>query len=153
MDGLPITEGPLALFGRIELTPPGRVDHAEDWLSPFHEGDTDAAVLVSAGIVGRPVDRADDPDGLVPGDLIEILLLTEETHLGEAHAKLLREEMLDGEIGRGDDILADALVMDLEPAGAVHVGGCGPDNVRDQLYVDICHSCCTDSFCLRIASR
>ena len=67
----------------------------------------------------------------MPGDINEILLLTEETHLGEAHAKLLREEMLDGEVGRGDDILADPLVVDLEPAGAVHMGGCSPDNVRD----------------------
>lgn len=38
-------------------------------------------------------------------------------------------------------------------AGAVHMGGCGPDNVRDLLYVNFTHSSCADSFCLRMASR
>ena len=64
----------------------------------------------------------------------------------------LCEEMLDGEVGRGDDVLTDTLVVYLEPAGAVHMGGCGPDNTLDDLNVYTSHGFYA-LFCLRIASR
>lgn len=40
---------------------------------------------------------------------------------------------MDGEVRRGDDILTDALVVNLESAGAVHTGGRGADNICDAL--------------------
>ena len=126
-----VTEGTLPLFGRIELSPPGTEDHAKNRLSPFYQGHADAAVLVAAGVVSCSVYGVDNPDGLVPGDVIEILLLTEEPHLRVPQTKLLDKEMLYGQVRRGDDILPYALVVDLEPARAVHQGGGGPDNIYD----------------------
>ena len=52
---------------------------------------------------------------------------------------MLRQEMLDGQIGGSDDILPRFLVMDLEPAGPVHERARLADNVDDLLDGD-CHS-------------
>ena len=129
VEGLFVTEGTLPLFGRIELSPPGAEDNGQDGLALFHQGHADAAVLVAAGIVGRSVNGVDNPDGLVPGDVMEIFLLAEESHLRVTQTKLLDKEMLYGQVRRGDDILPYTLVVDLEPARAVHQGGGGTDNI------------------------
>ena len=152
MDGLSVEKGALPLLGGVELVPPGGVDHTEDRLAALHESDADAAVLVPAGVVGRPVDGVDDPDGLMALDVAEALLLAEEADIGEMEAQLLRQPVLDGKVRRGDDILPRALVPHLESARAVHQRGGCTDNVRDKLQICLLHTHSVVDCCFWIAS-
>ena len=131
MDGVPVEERPLAFLGGVEFLTPRGIDNAKDWNSLTHQGNADTAVLVPAGIVGRPVNGVNDPDLFVSGDIVEVLLFTEEADLGESGAKLLGKEVLDGEVGGGNDIFPCSLVVYFEPAGPVHKMGRVADDFRD----------------------
>ena len=139
VDGLPVEKGPLTFLSRIELSAPGAVDDTQDGLTPPYERYADAAVLVSPGVVGRSVDGVDDPDGLVSGDILQVLFLAKEAHLGEPDFQLTDEEVLDGKVRRGDDILPDSLVVNLEPSRTVHQGGGSTDDGRDNIYINVFH--------------
>ena len=99
VERIPVAEGALPFLGRIKFSAPGGIDDAEDRLALFHQGHADTAVLVAAGVIGRSVDGIYDPDSIVPGHVMEVLLLAEETHLRVAEFQLLCEEMLDRQVG------------------------------------------------------
>ena len=71
------------------------------------------------------------------GGIGEIFLLAQETASGQKLPEPVRQKMLDGHVGRCDDILPRSLVVDFEPAGPVHQRAGLPDNVDDVLYADI----------------
>ena len=88
MDGLPVAESAAALFGRIQLATPGAVNDAHGQFAAPHQRYADAAVLIPAGVIGRSVDRVDDPHGLM-GRIGEILFLAQETAPGQQRRELL----------------------------------------------------------------
>ena len=69
----------------------------------------------------------------MPGNLIEVFFLAEETYFGVMKPQLLREIMLNGKVGRCDDVLPDTLVVNLKAAGAVHEFGSGADSIYNFL--------------------
>lgn len=139
MDGLSVAVCATALFRRVHLIPPGAVNDAHRQFATAHERHADAAVLVAAGVVGRPVDRVDDPH-VVMGRIGKILLLAQESAPWKQRSKPPGEEMLDRKVGRRDQILPRPLVVDLEPAGPVHQRPGFPDDVDDLLQADF-HTC------------
>ena len=135
----------ISLLCRIEFFPPGRIDDAEDRFILLDQRYADAAVLVAPRIVGRSVNGVDDPDGLVAGNVAQVFFFAEETDFGETQAELPGEEVLDGHIGRGDDVLESTFVVYLKTPAPVHQGRCGPDNSAYNLYINRFHKCLTAS--------
>ena len=103
MDRLAVAAGAPAQFGGIELAAARTIDDTQLQRTLAGQGHGDAAVCDTAGVIGRTVDRVDDPDELffqVP----EILLLAEEAAAGQQRGQSLRQEMLDREVRRGHKV-------------------------------------------------
>lgn len=109
VDGMAVAPRALAQFGGIQFAAPRAVHDPQLQPSLARQRHGDAAVRNAAGIVRGTVDGVDDPHVLLV-QVAEILLLAEEAAARQQGGEPFREEMLDGEVRRGDEVHAPVLL-------------------------------------------
>ena len=72
------------------------------------------------------------------GRVGEILFLTEESAAGKQRLQPLCQEMLDGDVGRGDEVFPASFLLNGKTVPG-HQAGCFPDDSDDVLDDDIIH--------------
>lgn len=114
-DGLSVKEGSASFLCSVEFVPPRTVDYPCGECAATHKRDAYGAVLVTPGIVCGAVDRVDDPDVAVV-QIFKVFFFAEESASWQKIGQPPGEKMLDGDVGRGHQILARAFVVNLESA-------------------------------------